>query len=178
MLPAGKPASSDTPRRCRRKDAVHSKMPSPFETYSIAYLSPSPSYLMRGDASGARPLLPAPKQRLHHVPHVPVISVVDDDASVRAATTRLLKSLGLTAHAFAVGKRILTVAWFARHVVPHCRRADAWDERGPAARILDCARSQHADHLHYCLPGRQHPGASDERQEPFASSASPSMELD
>ena len=56
---------------------------------------------MHGDASGARPLLPAPKQRLHHVPHVPVISVVDDDASVRAATTRLLKSLGFTAHAFA-----------------------------------------------------------------------------
>jgi FixJ family two-component response regulator len=62
---------------------------------------------MRGDASGARPLLPAPKQRLHHVPHVPVISVVDDDASVRAATTRLLKSLGFTAHAFASANEFL-----------------------------------------------------------------------
>ena len=62
---------------------------------------------MHGDASGARPLLPAPKQRLHHVPHVPVISVVDDDASVRAATTRLLKSLGFTAHAFASANEFL-----------------------------------------------------------------------
>jgi len=51
--------------------------------------------------------LPAPKQRLHHVPHVPVISVVDDDASVRAATTRLLKSLGFTAHAFASANEFL-----------------------------------------------------------------------
>jgi FixJ family two-component response regulator len=62
---------------------------------------------MHGDVSGARPLLPAPKQRLHHVPHVPVISVVDDDASVRAATTRLLKSLGFTAHAFASANEFL-----------------------------------------------------------------------
>ena len=62
---------------------------------------------MHGDASGARPLLPAPKQRLHHVPHVPVISVVDDDASVRAATARLLKSLGFTAHAFASANEFL-----------------------------------------------------------------------
>ena len=51
--------------------------------------------------------MPAPKQRLHHVPHVPVISVVDDDASVRAATTRLLKSLGFTAHAFASANEFL-----------------------------------------------------------------------
>jgi FixJ family two-component response regulator len=62
---------------------------------------------MHGDASGARPLLPAPKQRLHHVPHVPVISVVDDDASVRAATTRLLKALGFAAHAFASANEFL-----------------------------------------------------------------------
>ena len=51
--------------------------------------------------------MPAPKQRLHHVPHVPVISVVDDDASVRAATARLLKSLGFTAHAFASANEFL-----------------------------------------------------------------------
>jgi FixJ family two-component response regulator len=36
-----------------------------------------------------------------------VISVVDDDASVRAATTRLLKSLGFTAHAFASANEFL-----------------------------------------------------------------------
>jgi FixJ family two-component response regulator len=41
------------------------------------------------------------------VPHVPVISVVDDDASVRAAMTRLLKSFGFAANAFASANEFL-----------------------------------------------------------------------
>ena len=61
---------------------------------------------MRGDASGARPCCLHPSKG-YHVPHVPVISVVDDDASVRAATTRLLKSLGFAAHAFASANEFL-----------------------------------------------------------------------
>ena len=32
---------------------------------------------------------------------VPVISIIDDDASVRIATSRLVRSLGYLAHAFA-----------------------------------------------------------------------------
>jgi FixJ family two-component response regulator len=35
------------------------------------------------------------------LPQLPVISIIDDDASVRGATHRLVKSLGYAAHAFA-----------------------------------------------------------------------------
>ena len=41
------------------------------------------------------------------MPHVPVISVVEDDASVRAAMTRLLKSFGFAANAFASANEFL-----------------------------------------------------------------------
>jgi len=37
----------------------------------------------------------------------PIISIVDDDASVRDATARLLRSLGFSAHAFASAKEFL-----------------------------------------------------------------------
>jgi FixJ family two-component response regulator len=35
------------------------------------------------------------------LPRVPSISIIDDDASVRVATSRLVRSLGYTAHTFA-----------------------------------------------------------------------------
>lgn len=38
----------------------------------------------------------------------PIISVVDDDASVRTATARLLRSLGFSAHAFASAQEFLS----------------------------------------------------------------------
>ena len=38
----------------------------------------------------------------------PVISIIDDDASVRTATARLLRSLGFSAHAFASAKEFLS----------------------------------------------------------------------
>jgi FixJ family two-component response regulator len=38
---------------------------------------------------------------------VPVISIIDDDASVREATQRLLRSLGYVAHAFASADEFL-----------------------------------------------------------------------
>ena len=38
---------------------------------------------------------------------LPVIAVVDDDASVRAGTTRLLRSLGFSAYAFASAREFL-----------------------------------------------------------------------
>jgi FixJ family two-component response regulator len=41
------------------------------------------------------------------VNEVPTISVVDDDASVRTATARLLRSLGFSAHAFASAQEFL-----------------------------------------------------------------------
>ena len=42
--------------------------------------------------------------RLHTVP---VISIVDDDESVRAATASLVRSLGFTAHTFASAEEFL-----------------------------------------------------------------------
>jgi FixJ family two-component response regulator len=38
---------------------------------------------------------------------VPVISIIDDDASVRVATTNLVRSLGFAAHAFASAEEFL-----------------------------------------------------------------------
>jgi FixJ family two-component response regulator len=39
--------------------------------------------------------------RTDRLPQVPVVSIIDDDASVRVATNRLVRSLGYIAHAFA-----------------------------------------------------------------------------
>ena len=39
---------------------------------------------------------------------VPIISIVDDDASTRGATARLLRSLGFSAYAFASAKEFLS----------------------------------------------------------------------
>ncbi len=41
------------------------------------------------------------------MPQVPVISIVDDDASVRAATNRLVRSLGYVAFTFASADEFL-----------------------------------------------------------------------
>jgi FixJ family two-component response regulator len=41
---------------------------------------------------------------------IPVISIVDDDASVRVATDRLVRSLGYVAHAFASADEFLRSA--------------------------------------------------------------------
>jgi FixJ family two-component response regulator len=40
---------------------------------------------------------------------VPVISIIDDDASIRVATNRLVRSLGYVAHTFASAEEFL--AW-------------------------------------------------------------------
>ena len=42
--------------------------------------------------------------------NAPAISIVDDDASVRAATARLLRSMGFSAHTFASAKEFLSSA--------------------------------------------------------------------
>ena len=41
------------------------------------------------------------------MPRVPVISIIDDDASVRAAANRLVRSLGYIAHPFASAREFL-----------------------------------------------------------------------
>jgi FixJ family two-component response regulator len=41
------------------------------------------------------------------LPQVPLISIIDDDASVRVATDRLVRSLGYVAHTFASADEFL-----------------------------------------------------------------------
>jgi FixJ family two-component response regulator len=41
------------------------------------------------------------------LPQTPVISIIDDDASVRAATNRLVRSLGYIVHTFASAEEFL-----------------------------------------------------------------------
>src|SRR5215510_8460024 len=48
------------------------------------------------------------EKRSGRVAEAPVISIIDDDASVRTATARLLRSLGFSAHAFASSKEFLS----------------------------------------------------------------------
>jgi FixJ family two-component response regulator len=43
----------------------------------------------------------------------PVISIVDDDASLRIATLRLLESMGFAAHAFASAQEFLLSPWLS-----------------------------------------------------------------
>jgi FixJ family two-component response regulator len=51
---------------------------------------------------------PGLKKRSARVAEVPVISIIDDDASVRTATARLLRSMGFSVHAFASAKEFLS----------------------------------------------------------------------
>jgi FixJ family two-component response regulator len=46
------------------------------------------------------------------VPSPPVISIVDDDASIRVATDNLLRSLGYTVHTFASAEEFLQSSHF------------------------------------------------------------------
>jgi FixJ family two-component response regulator len=43
----------------------------------------------------------------NHLPNVPVISIIDDDESMRRGTMRLLRSLGFVAHAFPSARAFL-----------------------------------------------------------------------
>jgi FixJ family two-component response regulator len=48
--------------------------------------------------------------RIDHCVQTPVISIIDDDASVRAGTDNLLRSLGYTAHTFVSAEEFLRSA--------------------------------------------------------------------
>jgi CheY-like chemotaxis protein len=73
---------------------------------SIGSLPENPPYVTGGgDISGAT--LSARLEQGRVVTAIPIISIVDDDASVRDATARLLRSLGFSAHAFASAKEFL-----------------------------------------------------------------------
>jgi FixJ family two-component response regulator len=48
------------------------------------------------------------EKRSGRVAEAPVISIIDDDPSVRTATARLLRSMGFSAHAFASAQEFLS----------------------------------------------------------------------
>jgi len=55
---------------------------------------------------------PCPRSRKAVLSELPVISVIDDDASVRAATNNLLSSHGYQVHTFASAEEFLQSAGF------------------------------------------------------------------
>ena len=50
---------------------------------------------------------PVPVSWIGHVKKTPVISIIDDDGSVRTATESLMRSLGFVAHTFASAEEFL-----------------------------------------------------------------------
>jgi FixJ family two-component response regulator len=54
-----------------------------------------------------------PRTKVSRVDEVSVISIVDDDASVRTATARLLRSWGFSAHAFASAEEFISSSRFS-----------------------------------------------------------------
>jgi FixJ family two-component response regulator len=48
-----------------------------------------------------------PLERTEHLANIPIVSVVDDDESMRALTCSFVRSLGLIAHAFASAEEFL-----------------------------------------------------------------------
>ena len=86
------------------------------------------------------------------MPKVPVISIIDDDESVRVATKRLVRSLGFIGHTFASADAFLQSPYMQRNGMRDCRRANAGHERRGAAKPVDRRRQPFADDLHYGLP--------------------------
>ena len=94
------------------------------------------------------------------MPRVPVISIIDDDASVRAAANRLVRSLGYIAYPFASAREFLKFVASERHLVSDRRRSDAGDERPRAAKPAASPRARAPDHFHYRLPRGDGPKAA------------------
>ena len=82
-----------TTRRCRN--------------LSIGSLHETPALPYRRRRHIGRDLYRHASEQGRLVTAIPIISIVDDDASVRDATARLLRSLGFSAHAFASAKEFL-----------------------------------------------------------------------
>jgi FixJ family two-component response regulator len=56
---------------------------------------------MMDDGTRRSRVLSSSARRIGHLSQVPLISIIDDDESVRIATRSLVRSLGFTAHTFA-----------------------------------------------------------------------------
>ena len=52
-------------------------------------------------------MLPVPRQERTALPKLPLVAIIDDDASVRATTDSLLRSLGYVVHTFASSEEFL-----------------------------------------------------------------------
>ena len=92
-------------------------------------------------------------------PEVPVISIIDDDASVRAAANRLVRSLGYIAHPFASAREFLESSQVND---TSCLIADVQMPGMSGLELqsqLACPRARAADHFHHRLPRRQRPQA-------------------
>lgn len=70
---------------------------------------------------------------------VPVISIVDDDASIRAATSRLVRSLGYVAYTFASAEEFLKSPQFD---TTSCVIADVQMPHMSGVELQDLLRSQ------------------------------------
>ena len=86
-----------------------------------------------GAATMGSPLL---MQRTGRFAQVPVISIIDDDVSVRAATNSLVRSLGYPASCVCVGRRILAFLAVDDTLVRDRGCSDAGHERCRAAGRL------------------------------------------
>ena len=53
----------------------------------------------------------APQNGRNALPQVPIVSIIDDDVSVRDATNRLVRSLGYIARSFASADEFLRSTW-------------------------------------------------------------------
>ena len=76
------------------------------------------------------------------MPQIPVVSIVDDDASVRAAASRLVRSLGFVAHTFASATEFLNSAQIAE---TSCIVADVQMPNMSGLELQDILRSQNRD---------------------------------
>jgi CheY-like chemotaxis protein len=94
--------SSPVPRMPRCSNAALVAKPK-YSSRSVNPVVPSGWRHHIGDAASVA----HPRTKVSRVNDVPIISIVDDDASVRIATARLLRALGFSAHAFASAKEFL-----------------------------------------------------------------------
>ena len=67
------------------------------------------------------------------MPNKPVITIVDDDESVREATMSLMRALGFASEAYQCAEDFLKSGRIAAHLVLDRGRQDARDDRARAA---------------------------------------------
>jgi CheY-like chemotaxis protein len=102
------PPAEDNLGWCARRTEEHdSRNARCVRNLSIVLAAQIRPYLKGGGDIVGATFVGTPQTRQGRVAELPVISIVDDDASVREATARLLRSLGFSAHAFASAKEFL-----------------------------------------------------------------------